>query len=168
MPLISCPYCFKVLPTWQGVHLHLAHRAPCKSAHQVALARRQVRVYDPFDPETNPRDDKPSAGWQSEAMDVEFDQLDPPPDTSMDDGLASNTRSQAGHSSSTVPTNRPPAPGSLTHVEVFPGPAGEAHAHRTTRFDLLHETRCNLGRSLYEPFADQEEWGLAQTLMTSE
>ncbi|KAF8511390.1 hypothetical protein JB92DRAFT_3083494 [Gautieria morchelliformis] len=66
-----------------------------------------------------------------------------------------------------VPTNRPPAPGSPTHVEVFPAPAGEAHSHGTTCFDLLHETRRNLGRSLYEPFADQEEWELAQTLMTS-
>ncbi|KAF8511389.1 hypothetical protein JB92DRAFT_3118128 [Gautieria morchelliformis] len=79
-----------VLPTRQGVRLHLAHHAPCKSTHQVALAQHQVRVYDPFDPETHPRDDEPSAGWQSEAMDVEFDQLDPPLDTSMDDGLASN------------------------------------------------------------------------------
>ncbi|KAF8511396.1 hypothetical protein JB92DRAFT_3177189 [Gautieria morchelliformis] len=144
MPLISCPYCFKVLPTQQGVCLHLAHRAPCKSAHQVALAQRQVRVYDPFDPETHPRDDEPSAGWQSEAMDVEFDQLDPPPDTSMDNGLASNPRSQVGHSSSMVPTNRPPAPGSPHTWRYF--------------LDL---------QSLYEPFADQEEWELAQRLMTS-
>ncbi|KAF8527227.1 hypothetical protein JB92DRAFT_2805596 [Gautieria morchelliformis] len=85
----------------------------------------------------------------------------------MDDGFASNPPSRVGHSSSTVPTNRPPALGSPTHVEVFPGPAGEAHAHGTTRFDLLHETQRNPGRSLYEPFADQEEWELTQTLMTS-
>ncbi|KAF8510439.1 hypothetical protein JB92DRAFT_2831560 [Gautieria morchelliformis] len=52
-------------------------------------------------------------------------------------------------------------------MEAFPGPAGEVHTHGTTRFDLLHETWHDPEQSLYEPFLDQDEWELAQTLMPS-
>ncbi|KAF8531956.1 hypothetical protein JB92DRAFT_3080788 [Gautieria morchelliformis] len=168
MPLICCPYCFKVLPTWQGVRLHLAHRTPCKSAHQAALAQRPVRVYDPSDPEAHPRDDEPSAGWQSEAMDVMLDQLDHPMD--MDKDSTSHPMIEADLASS-ISTNRPdvtrPAPQTPRNMEAFPGPAGEVHAHRTTRFDLLHEMQHDPEQLLYKPFLDQDEWELAQTLMTS-
>ncbi|KAF8577074.1 hypothetical protein K439DRAFT_1649164 [Ramaria rubella] len=53
-----------------------------------------------------------------------------------------------------------------TSVQPFPGPAGEVYGSKATQFEDLRKRFQVVGQDLYHPFADEEEWQLAETLMT--
>jgi hypothetical protein len=50
------------------------------------------------------------------------------------------------------------------YVEVYPRPVGIPIGQGKTKFEVLHEEQEGLGQSIYAPFANEEEWELAQWL----
>jgi hypothetical protein len=50
------------------------------------------------------------------------------------------------------------------YVEAYPRPVGVPIGQGKTKFEELHEELERLGQSIYAPFANEEEWELAQWL----
>ena len=49
-------------------------------------------------------------------------------------------------------------------IEAYPGPVGVPVGQGRTKFDLIYENQVEEGKNTYSPFANEEEWGLAQWL----
>ena len=49
-------------------------------------------------------------------------------------------------------------------IEAFPGPVGVPVGRGQTKFDLIYENQVEEGKNNFSPFANDEEWGLAQWL----
>jgi hypothetical protein len=49
-------------------------------------------------------------------------------------------------------------------VKVYPRPVGVPIGQGKTKFQLFNEMHTAQGESIYTPFTDEEEWGLAQWL----
>ena len=49
-------------------------------------------------------------------------------------------------------------------IEAFPGPVGVPVGRGQTKFDLIYQNQVEEGKNNFSPFANDEEWGLAQWL----
>ena len=49
-------------------------------------------------------------------------------------------------------------------VEVYPGPVAIPVGQGKNKFQLIYERQLNEGRNMYSPFANDQEWELAQWL----
>lgn len=163
-----CRFCARLLPTRQGLRAHLAQRSQCRHAFQRAKARLAqdsgTADHDVFPgppaPENEPDDDHD----MTYAFDVNHNT---PP--AQDHAAATNPFRTTVEE---VPDEGEPG---LDHgglpkipfVEDYPRPAGSTYGTAETFFETYRFAKEAVKEHPWAPFADAEEWELAQWLMTS-
>lgn len=177
MPVHRCFHCHKYLPTAQGLNAHISHLHICYAAYQQLLTHLHIRQYDPEDPDQHPHNDEP----QQPDSDV---LLNPSQSPDLLDSLPNygiNTSASTGASdmpdtmmTPTVPDGGPLNPSTTldstsdtTTTQVFPRPAGKIYGWRPNHFQVLQCALDETGCQPYFPFIDEEEWQLAEILMTN-
>jgi hypothetical protein len=165
MPKHLCFNCHKYLPTRQGLNTHISHRRTCRAAYQALLAKQHIHTYDPQDPDDHPWDDDPGPECKGlfeggEELDIDswLDQTSPNllPISSAD-SLSGDMNSDPSHTTHHDPT----------YIVMFPTSAGEVYGQAPTRFEARWRRLHASGKNIHHPFRDNEEWQLAETLMTS-
>lgn len=177
----TCFNCHKSLSTRQGLRAHIQNRRACRTAWRVRIAAQNVRIYDPEDPDAHPRDDEPHSDWEGTGLGMGLEDLrdeDSPrrprsPSLDLqDDRPAQTAHKGANDAQSHRRTRVEEVPdedeaGDMTVIDEFPKPAATAQGQGKTSFERILEENRAQGRGHFYPFDDEEEWELAETLMTS-
>jgi hypothetical protein len=116
------------------------------------------------------------AAWKSTTTHLEtdkstFDNLDTwddshafVPEPSPEPRPSKRARVEEVEDEDSVRVQRGPDTQNRRFVEAYPRPAGIAIGQGKTKFQILHEKQTKQGESNYAPFANKEEWELAQWL----
>lgn len=190
MGLFTCPHCGKLdIPTRKGLRLHIKNKPSCRRASKATKAAQRVETSattstqevailqsDPSSPMET--DDQPPSMDSNDDTHLPRHFVDPPRDTRSAQELeAADTE---------VPTvNNPPSrrvtveevpdedldAGGLPHrpwmIEDYPEPAGTPLGTAETLFEEYRRVHKEAGKGKWAPFESEEEWELAQWLVTS-
>ncbi|KAG8916248.1 hypothetical protein FRC01_003278 [Tulasnella sp. 417] len=153
-----CPFCHAgPFPKRFALASHVSQCAQCSTA---ALAQARKHINPPVD-------DRPSIVAPQSPPALVFDNPSEPPELELD--------RSASPDSETRPTKRPrnddpPSSYFNTFSLLFPKEksAGQAHNYHGTPFETQFQSQTQLGKEPWDPFADEDEWELADWFMTAE
>jgi hypothetical protein len=152
----------------KGLRSHMAQRQNCRDAMRRVAQKRepmQRTTDEPAVPDQPGEDYEMGDDYIPDALDPPQPEFDPP--------QVSSSAASPRASDADVPDRRARVEevedeedgGIRRWVEDYPRPAGTPKASAQTYFEkLLAEQRAK-GEDPWAPFADEEEWGLAQWLM---
>jgi hypothetical protein len=174
----QCPYCHKTRPTAQGLKKHITPSAICRNAQEVEYVKRRQQLNLCHGPQLEGPDtsmhNEEIATWEDEVfvsldLDMEMTDMAGPAgsrNSSVSPGPVASSLNPNVHPEIHNSENSSKETSSLHHI-LFPQPAGTRKDRCTTHYEELFKSRKALECSRFHPFADQEEWELARTLMTS-
>jgi Plavaka transposase len=130
-----------------------------------------VETYDPYDPEQHPWQAEPPVGWESEHVTMSFADLIDSDTMELTDTEIPNTLGPAHSPTSyTMPVETDTGANTSdteSYTQPFPHPAGVILSEAATWLEHVHKHKEGNNQSVYHPFIDQDEWELAEMLMTS-
>lgn len=154
MPPISpkrCPFCLKAFATQRAVNQHISASKFCLKEWHKSIVRKR------YNPLKRKRTNSPEPGLPV-VDDVNFND-----NFNRDDTPEPRQRTPSQHSDVDDADDKKDL--DERFIEPFPGRAGEALRHEKTCFENLQQTHQLKGETPWAPFANREEWGLAEWLM---
>ena len=145
LPRHHCGHCGQGFPTPAGVQCHIGHSPHCQAAALRRTAGRQQTVNVHSNSRQEDVDLPDGEGW------IELDGPDDSPDGP----------GRAGQG-----TPEPPQPEPQRYAYKYDqGPAAEVLGSGPTVFETMKGVQEAVGQGKYSPFADREEWELADWLV---
>jgi hypothetical protein len=165
----KCFYCRKNLPTLKGLRSHLTQRKICRDALRRITEKRAPTKKPCEDEDTDMSDiQENDLGAMDDIQPMLFDPPQQQDPSWPNPGSSSSTRDQ-------LPDRRPRVEEvedeeSGTHrrwIKDFPLPAGTRLRPAQSYFETVREDQRKNGDDPWAPFKDEEEWELAQWLITN-
>jgi hypothetical protein len=163
----KCVYCRKILPTLKGLRSHITQSKSCRDA-----LRRITKKRSPTK-KSRDEDSEISNISNSERMDQDEPMLFNPLQTDVDSNQYDPTSSSANDHDhhdrrARVEEVEDEEAGTQSRwIKDYPRPAGTPGQSAQSYFEMVREEQKKNGDSPWAPFKDEEEWELAQWLISN-
>ncbi len=166
----ECLFCHTALETEQGIRSHLRQRKECKLAYERSLAAAETAAKAGTDTATPHPSSLSPFDNALPTFDAAYYTIPRGPDNLNRDTSPDQNGSPSKCRRVTVEEVPDIEAGGLPHhpwVEDFPGKAGTPLRDGVTYFETIHAHKDAAAESPWSPFESEEEWQLAQWLITS-
>jgi hypothetical protein len=161
----KCVYCRKTLPTLKGLQSHITQSKSCRDALQ--------RITEKWSPTKKSRDEDLEISDTSEPMDQDEPMLFNPLQTNVDSNqydptsLSANNHDHHDRRARVEEVEDKEAGTQSCWIKDYLRPAGTPGELVQSYFEMAREEQKKNGDSPWAPFKDEEEWELAQWLITN-
>jgi hypothetical protein len=171
----QCKFCVQPFPTVAGEKRHVQQTPDCLAKWREELTRLSVHVFDlqqDGSPGVNQDELQPSGSFPNDLLD-NFDDFDPSEGARGVETLPANPpsprRAEQGSRTTVeeVEDEGEPAKPDVTFVEGYPKEAyaGGVYEQADPKFEQIKQAEMAEGDHRWGPFADEDEWELAEWLI---